>query len=188
MSYNPKQHHRRSIRLKNYDYTQKGAYFVTICTRNKQCIFGDIEKGKIKLNSLGKIAHDCWTEIPLHFPHIKLDVFVIMPNHIHGILWIEREIYTAYEKREYGKMIAGSIPCVIRSYKSSVTKNINQLCNQKGMSSVWQRNFYEYINRSEESLEVIRKYIIENPLKWEHDSENNHDISQEYEFLSDIPF
>lgn len=188
MSYNPKIHHRRSIRLKNYDYTQEGAYFITICTKNKQCIFGEIEQGEIKLNVLGTIAYECWQEIPQHFPHVKLDSFVIMPNHVHGILWIDRLIHSDREPREYGKMVAGSIPCVIRSYKSAVTKKINHICDHKGTSSVWQRNFYEHIHRSEESLEVVRRYIISNPLNWDDDSENPSDIFLKEDFLSDIPF
>ncbi|ODG99581.1 transposase [Nostoc sp. KVJ20] len=188
MFYNPQIHHRRSIRLKDYDYTQEGAYFITICTKNRQCIFGDIKQGEMKFNLLGTIACDCWQEIPQHFPHIQLDIFVIMPNHIHGILWIHNTITSENELRKYGKMVSGSIPCVIRSYKSAVTKKINQICNLKGISSVWQRNFYEHINSNEESLESIRKYIINNPLGWENDRENPGDISQQHGLLLDVPF
>ncbi|RUS99428.1 transposase [Trichormus variabilis] len=141
MSYNPQIHHRRSIRLKNYDYTEQGAYFITICTKNKQCIFGDIKQGEIKLNLLGTVARDYWQEIPQHFPHIKLDVFVIMPNHIHGILWIIEKIKTVNQQRNFGEMIPGSIPCVIRSYKSAVTKKINQIWHQTGISSCMAKKF-----------------------------------------------
>ena len=188
MSYNPEIHHRRSIRLKDYDYTQEGAYFITICTKDKQCIFGDIKQGEMKLNLLGTIADECWQEIPQHFPHINLDVFVIMPNHIHGILWIVKTIPKEDKTRDYGKMIPGSIPTVIRSYKSIVTKKINIICHQKGISSVWQRNFYEHINRNETSLEEIRKYIINNPLNWDNDDENTGQNIQEQRLLLDIPF
>ncbi|MEH2416685.1 transposase [Nostoc sp.] len=188
MSYNPQIHHRRSIRLKDYDYTQEGAYFITICTKHRQCIFGDIKQGQMKLNFIGTIACEYWKEISQHFPHIQLDVFVIMPNHIHGILWISHTIMRENEPRKYGKMVAGSIPCVIRSYKSAVTKKINEICNQKGISSVWQINFYEHINRNEQSLEEIRKYIINNPLQWENDHENPGDIYEQHELLLDIPF
>ncbi|MDJ0797804.1 MAG: transposase [Calothrix sp. MO_167.B12] len=188
MSYNPQIHHRRSIRLKEYDYTQEGAYFITICTKNKQYIFGDIKQGEMKLNSLGMIASACWEEIPQHFSHIKLDIFVIMPNHIHGILWINKKIPGENEPRQYGQMVAGSIPGVIRSYKSAVTKKMNQTCNQKGISSAWQRNFYEQIIRNEKSLEEIRKYIANNPVNWENDCENPGDIPQQNGFLLDIPF
>ncbi|MBO1048762.1 MAG: transposase [Dolichospermum sp. DEX182a] len=188
MSYNPQIHHRRSIRLKDYDYTQEGAYFITICTKNKQCIFGDIKQGEMQLNLLGTIARDYWQEIPQHFPHIKLDIFVIMPNHIHGILWIIEKIKTTNQQRNFGEMILGSIPCVIRSYKSAVTKKINQICHQKGISSVWQKNFYEHIHQDEKSLEIIRNYIINNPLNWENDPDNLGEIYYEDTLLLDVPF
>jgi REP element-mobilizing transposase RayT len=188
VSYNPEIHHRRYIRLKDYDYTQEGAYFITICTKDKQCIFGDIKQGEMKLNLLGSMAHQYWQEIPQHFPHINLDVFVIMPNHIHGILWIVKTIPKEDKTRDYGKMIPGSIPTIIRSYKSIVTKKINIICNQKGISCVWQRNFYEHINRNETSLEEIRKYIINNPLNWDTDDENIGEYIQEQRLLLDIPF
>lgn len=188
MPYNPQVHHRRSIRLKNYDYTQEGAYFITLCTKNKRCIFGDIKQGEIKLNLLGTIARDYWQEIPQHFPHINLDVFVIMPNHIHGILWIVQKIKPEEQPRSFGKMIPGSIPCVIRSYKGAVTKKINQIWHQKGISSVWQRNFYKHIHQNEQSLETIRNYIINNPLNWENDPDNLGEIYYDDTLLLDVPF
>ena len=86
MQYNPDKHHRRSIRLQGYDYSQPGIYFITICTKNHECLFGEILNGEMRLNDFGKIAHQCWLEIPNHFPHIQLDEFVIMPDHIHGII------------------------------------------------------------------------------------------------------
>ena len=88
MPYDPQKHHRRSIRLKGYDYTQPGAYYVTLCTKARQCLFGDVIKGEMRLNSLGHIAFTCWQAIPEHFPHVELDAFVVMPNHLHGILVI----------------------------------------------------------------------------------------------------
>jgi len=92
MKYNPKIHHRRSIRLKGYDYSQTGAYFVTICTKNRECLFGEIVNGKIKLDDGGKIAEQCWIDIPKHFPNAIMDEFVIIPNHIHGIVWINSNV------------------------------------------------------------------------------------------------
>lgn len=86
MANNPTKHQRRSIRLKGYDYSQKGAYFVTICTCNKKCLFGKVVESKIVLNKLGQMFVKCWNEIPIHFPNVELDVFVIMPNHLHGII------------------------------------------------------------------------------------------------------
>ncbi|MEM3554650.1 MAG: transposase [Candidatus Micrarchaeaceae archaeon] len=88
MPYDPQRHHRRSIRLPGYDYTQPGAYFVTLVTQDRECLFGEIVDGEMHLNDAGHVAERCWRDIPAHFPHITLDVFVIMPNHVHGILWI----------------------------------------------------------------------------------------------------
>ncbi|MEH2465842.1 transposase [Nostoc sp.] len=88
MPYDPRIHQRRSIRLKGHDYTQPGAYFITLCTQARQCLFGNVVKGKMQLNYLCHIAFNCWEAIPDHFPHIELDTFVVMPNHLHGILVI----------------------------------------------------------------------------------------------------
>jgi putative transposase len=88
MPYDPNRHHRRSIRLKGYDYTQPGAYFVTLVTYERMPLFGEIVNGEMRLNDIGRVAERCWLDIPSHFPHVALDAFVIMPNHVHGILWI----------------------------------------------------------------------------------------------------
>ncbi|MBC6420035.1 MAG: transposase, partial [Prochloron sp. SP5CPC1] len=122
-----------------------------------------------------------------------LDVFVIMPNHVHGILVIlntnSRGTAVPYPyKEQFGKPVPGSIPTVIRSYKSAVTKKINSICNTKGKSLVWQRDFYEHINRDEESLNNIRQYIQENPLAWEKDLENPRHHPKNHSLLIDIPF
>ena len=91
MKYNPEKHHRRSIRLKGYDYSQPGWYFVTVVTYDRQNLFGHIENGKMILNDGGKIARKCWLEIPHHYPNVNLDEFVVMPNHVHGIIVIVKK-------------------------------------------------------------------------------------------------
>lgn len=88
MNYNPEKHHRRSTRLKGYDYSRPGAYFVTIVTQARACLFGDVVGGEMRLNGAGRVAEQCWRDIPIHFPHVTVDAFVVMPNHIHGVLWI----------------------------------------------------------------------------------------------------
>jgi len=88
MKYDPKKHHRRSIRLPGHDYAQAGAYFVTICTDDRQCLFGRVDNAEMRLNHLGQIADECWRMIPAHFGNVELDAFVIMPNHVHGIIVI----------------------------------------------------------------------------------------------------
>ena len=176
MAYNRKKHHRRSIRLPGYDYTQPGAYYITICTYERQCWFGDIDNGKMQKNYLGYIAHIFWQALPRRFPHIELDVFVVMPNHLHGILIITDEGYQALpknrpRKEQFGKPVPGSIPTVVRSFKSAVTRRINLMRRTK-TPPIWQGNYYESIVRVETGLDAIRQYIINNPLQWEIDKEN----------------
>jgi putative transposase len=88
MKYNSQKHHRRSIRLKEYDYSQPGGYFVTVCTQGHEHLFGEILDGEIKLNRYGEIVKECWHDLPNHYPCVKLDEFVVMPNHVHGIIII----------------------------------------------------------------------------------------------------
>ena len=172
MKYDPTKHNRRSIRLKGYNYAQPGYYFITICTDRKFCLFGAIANNQLHLNEFGRIAFACWQAIPEHFPRIKLDRFVVMPNHVHGILIMTdagrgKALPCPYEGK-FGKPVAGSIPTIIGSYKSVVTKQINILRQLKG-TTVWQRNYYEHIIRGEESLNRIRNYIVNNPLSWTRD-------------------
>lgn len=184
MAHNLDFSYRRSIRLKDYNYADYGAYFVTLCTKNKQCIFGEIKEGKVRLSALGAITKNCWLQIPQHFSDVILDVFVIMPNHVHGILWINNSQKSGDEVRRFGNIVASSLSSIVRSYKAAVTKEINLICNQTGTSLVWQRNFYEHIIRDENALEKIRKYIAENPLNWQKDP----DYSSSREILLDLPF
>jgi REP element-mobilizing transposase RayT len=188
MPYDPRIHHRRSIRLKHYNYTQPGAYFITICTKARQYLFGNVINGEIKLNYLGQIAFNCWQEIPEHFPNIELDTFVVMPNHLHGILLITEIVGTwqchVQPSRQFKKPISSSIPTVIGSYKSAVSKRINLVLQTKGQS-IWQPNYYEHIARNEETLNEIREYIVNNPQNWDKDPEKT---KNEQDFLIDIPF
>ncbi|HLP91918.1 MAG TPA: transposase [Nostocaceae cyanobacterium] len=176
MTENFQKHHRRSIRLPRYDYTQPGAYYITICTYQRQCWLGNIINGQMYFNQLGKIVYKFWQVLPNRFPHIQLDAFVVMPNHLHGILIISKKkectIPTSiYTEEKFGKPVAGSIPTVIRSFKSSVTKQIN-LMRETPYPPIWQRNYYESVIRSEKHLENVRLYIANNPLNWEKDEEN----------------
>ena len=178
MNYNPDIHHRRSIRLTEYDYSQAGLYFITICTQNRECIFGEIvDDGKgtmiCALNEYGGIAEKEWIKTSAIRPNIRLDVFVIMPNHIHGIIEINAAdgkgtMHRAPTAEQFGKPTSNTIPTIIRGYKSSVTKQINILRNKPGVP-VWQRNYYEHIIRNEKSCYQISEYIQTNPLKWQND-------------------
>lgn len=168
MKYNPEIHHRRSIRLKGYDYTQPGAYFVTFCSCQRAHIFGEVVNGEMMLNESGKIARDEWFKTAKLRPYVKLyeDEFMIMPNHGHGIIWIEDEVGTrrrrvhetgerARQRRaptetveKFGKPVEGSIPTIVRAYKSAVTYAVNAIQNQRG-AVLWQRNYYDHIIRND---------------------------------------
>ncbi|MDZ7371262.1 MAG: transposase [candidate division KSB1 bacterium] len=192
--YDPTRHHRRSIRLKGYDYTQPGAYFITICTHERAHVFGAVADGTMRLNDAGRIAAQCWRDIPAHFPHVKLDAFVIMPNHVHGVLWIMDDDDNGDDvgarhaaplpaaapphTEQFGKPVPGSIPTVVRSFKSAATQRINAWRGTPG-APIWQRNYYEHIIRDERALNAIRCYIQENPLRWHLDRENDQRIGSD---------
>ncbi len=183
MKYNPDKHHRRSIRLQGYDYSQPGIYFITLCTQNRECLFGEILNGEMRLNEFGKIAHQCWLEMPHHFPHVQLDEFVIMPDHIHGIIVLNNIVGVGVQNIEsrqqqqniesrprqqnaYQHIIPGSIGSIIRGFKIGVTKKFRQ---NTDIYVVWQRNYYEHMIRNEIELNRIRQYIIDNSKKWKTD-------------------
>ena len=171
MTYNAQKHHRRSIRLKGYNYSQAGAYFVTICTHNHILFFED--------DRIRGIAEQCWLEIPRHFRDIVLDEWIIMPNHLHGILSIGGEIIrrgTACRaptptNERFGKSTSGSLPTIVRSFKSAATKRINQMRHTPG-THVWQRNYYERVIRNEAELNRLRRYILDNHVQWNMDENN----------------
>jgi putative transposase len=197
MKYDPKKHHRRSIRLQGYDYTQPGAYFVTFCTHQRRHIFGEVVDGKMVLNETGKIARDEWFKTAELRPYVKLyeDEFMIMPNHGHGIIWIVDDAVGtgrhpvqgwdeqgARQRRaptetteEFGKPVKGSIPTIVRAYKSAVTYTVNRMENQRG-AVLWQKNYYEHVIRNDRELKNIGWYILNNPLKWELDRDNTRNI------------
>jgi putative transposase len=168
---------RRSIRLYGYDYSTPGGYFITIATQRRNCLFGEIAGGEMRLNELGEIARAEWLKTAALRPEIALDEFVIMPNHMHAIVIIadiengfvgarHRRAPTATEP--FGRPVPGSIPTIIRAYKSAVTYHINQIRHTPG-TTVWQRNYYEHIIRDPDDLSQIREYICSNPIRWELD-------------------
>jgi REP element-mobilizing transposase RayT len=182
VGFDPDRHHRRSIRLRNYDYAQAGAYFVTVCTHNRECLFGEVVDGKMQLNAAGQMVEQCWLAIPEHFPHVELDAFVVMPNHIHGIVVITNPVEAQFiAPNTQGAMNQGAmnraptLGGMVRAFKARSTRDIR--LREPGVS-VWQRNYYEHIIRSEESLMRIREYITNNPLQWALDRENPANIKQ----------
>lgn len=191
--FNPQKHHcpfdgaqgRHSIRLPNYDYSQPGAYFVTIVTWHRECLFGEVVDGEMKLNKFGLVAKEQWEKLPKRFPNIELGAFVIMPNHVHGNIVIVTGRGTAENLNDSGgessrraptregfqKPVKGSIPTIIRSYKSAVSYRINLIRGTQDVP-VWQRNYYEHVIRNERDLQNKTDYIEANPLLWEEDDEN----------------
>ncbi len=151
MKFDPEIHHRRSIRLKGYDYTQLGAYYITIVTYQRQHHFGDVINGKMLLNELGQIAYDEWFKTTVLRPYVTLyeDEFVLMPNHVHGIIRIENvdggdnaSIVGTRRRRvptveQFGKPVSHSIPTIVRAYKTAATYTVNALQNQRS-AVLWQ--------------------------------------------------
>jgi putative transposase len=165
--------HRRSIRLKEYDYTLEGGYFITIVSMGHHSIFGNIDNNKAILNDLGKIVNKCWQNMPDHFNNITVEPFIVMPNHIHGIVTIYDDdgrgtIYRAPTMEKYGRPTVGSIPTIIRTYKAAVSRNARR---ELGIIDIWQRNYYERVIRDRLELENISSYIISNPENWANDPE-----------------
>ena len=170
---------RRSIRMKGYDYSKTGTYFVTICTQNKECLFGKVVDGKVRLNKMGLMVKKCWVEIPSHFPNMELDEFVVMPNHVHGIIIISDANSKIRAKnlsplREYVPIhqppgTSKTIGSVVRGFKIGVSKWLRQ---NSTIHKVWQRNYYEHVVRNENEMNLVREYICNNPLKWQLDREN----------------
>jgi len=174
LKYNPEEHHRKSIRLKEYDYSEPNWYYVTICTFDRKNLFGKIKNSKMVLSSYGKIVSEEWLRTKELRKNIDLDDYVIMPNHFHGILIIERRDTArcvptkVNDNRKFGEMQPGSLSVIVRSFKSAVTKRIDEIRkNNKGL--IWQKGCYEHIIRNETDLFNIRKYIELNPLQWEID-------------------
>ncbi|MBI2907752.1 MAG: transposase [Chloroflexi bacterium] len=172
MMFNP-DHHRRSIRLKDYDYAQGGAYYVTICTFNREPIFGEIVDYEMRLNDYGRVVEEEWLVAPNKRNDVELDAYVVMPNHFHGILLIDRRgtVHRAPTSERFGKPTSDSLPTIVRYFKSAVTRRIRVLRGDPA-AVVWQRKYYEHVIRDETELNEKREYIVGNPLKWDLDSEN----------------
>ena len=163
--------YRRLTRLKDYDYSQPGGYFITICTKNRFCLLGEIHNDRMKLNPYGEIVRLSWLELPKHYPNVKLDVFVIMPNHIHSVIFL-KDVGAGFKPAPtVSNCNSHALPEIIRAFKTFSSRQINKLRNASG-TSVWQRNYYEHVIRKDESLANIREYIETNPLRWALDREN----------------
>ena len=178
MSSNKKLPQRKSIRLKGYDYSQSGLYFTTICTQNRGNILGEIDNGEMVLNEFGQIAYDEWSVLPKRFCIMEPDVFVIMPNHIHGIIKIvgaslagPRNVGACLNRAPARGAPTISIGELIGAYKSLVSNRCLDIYKSKNikMGRLWQRNYYEHVIRKEKEYDEIAKYILNNPMNWSKD-------------------
>lgn len=171
---------RKSPRLQGYDYAQEGAYFVTICTYERAYLFGDVVDGNIQLSMMGQLAHDLWMTISDHRQNVELDAFVVMPNHVHGIVLIfdqpqnhvglRRASATAPLSTSHSKGTrSGTLSVIIGAYKSAVTRSINQVMGLHA-PIIWQESFHDHIIRNEQSLNTIRQYVDNNPARWSDDT------------------
>jgi len=170
---------RHSIRLKGYDYSQAGGYFITICTHLRECLFGEVFEGKVVLSAFGAIVQEEWQKTKQIRRGVNLDAFIVMPNHIHCILILEGNLNSANHRgtmhraptpqfEQFGRPTINSIPTIIRGMKSSVTLRIN-IIRDTLRKPIWQHNYYEHVIRNDTDLEEIREYIQNNPLKWLED-------------------
>jgi len=180
--FNPAIHNRKSIRLRGYDYAQEGLDFITICCQNKEHLFGEILNGEMILNECGEIAQKCWQEIPEHFPNVELHDFVIMPNHVHGIIEIKfksiipisistEPTVASVRANDYSpvrtpRSPSKTIGSIVRGFKIGVTKWMRQ---NTDVYHVWQRNYFDNIIRNEQSYQRISQYIQNNPKNWKED-------------------
>lgn len=181
--------HRQSRRLEDWDYTQAAAYFVTICTRDRVCLFGEVEKGRMALNRYGRVAAEEWHRTADLRDRVELDAFIVMPNHVHGIIIIQtdeegepdfprsntaRRVAATMDgtesssDRQFGEPQAGSLGTIVGAYKSAVTRRVNQ---RRGVSgeSIWQRNYHDHVIRNDDEWRRIRQYIRTNPARWHRD-------------------
>ncbi|MBU0577641.1 transposase [Patescibacteria group bacterium] len=165
---------RQSYRLKGYDYSKNGLYFVTICTKYGRDFFGEVKNGIMGLSDIGCVAAKFWQEIPNHFSFVRLDEWIAMPNHFHGVLEINnpnpvgtRDL--ASVQRKFGALQRNSLSLIIQSFKAAVKR----WCNKNGYEDfLWHVKFHDHVIRDKESLNRVRKYIQDNPVQWELDVEN----------------
>ena len=169
---------RRSVRLPAFDYSRVGMYFVTICAVERRCIFGEIHGNAAELSPIGEIVRTCWIDVPTHFTNVKIETYIVMPNHMHGILTIHSKLpdadvqdKTGKAMESFGRPTPKSIPTIVRSFKSAASKRTRESGLVVG-ESIWQRGYYEHVLRNTREYVEITNYILQNPARWAYDEEN----------------
>ncbi len=171
----------KTNRLRAWDYTSSGYYFVTICVKDRECLLGEIDDRKMCRSNIGEIIQNCWNDIPVHFNNVQIDEFVVMPNHVHGIIQINNKINP--NRRDAINRVSTKLGGITKSDNPMMLHSLGKIIRWfKGKSSyqihkqhpafAWQPRYYDHIIRDEESLIKIREYIQWNPLNWETDEEN----------------
>ena len=177
MPYNPESEHRRSIRLNGYDYSQAGAYFINLVTQDRLCLFGEIVNGEMRLSQLGNTVQREWLRLERRFPGVELDEYVIMPNHLHGILVIAKQDappppgdeHKEAAPTKHPRAAAGSLTAMLKGFKSAVEFRYHIMASNN--DPLWHGNDYEHVIRDEDDLDRIRRYIAGNPMNWLKDAE-----------------
>ena len=187
MTFDPDKHHRRSIRLRDYDYAYPGAYFITICTKDRETLFGRVTAGQMCPNEYGRIVTKCWDGLSDHYPRVILDAFVVMPNHVHGIIALTddnaplvgaglrpalvSDVPPGWADFKPAPTKEHGLPEIVRGFKAFSSRLVNKTRETPGVP-VWQRSYYERVIRNESELDAVRHYIIHNPAAWHHDPDN----------------
>lgn len=173
MPYDPDQHHRRSIRLSGYDYATPGAYFITICTQHRACVLGTIDADTMYPNAAGEMTLAVWHSLPERFPCVALDAFVVMPNHVHGLIVIAENATPMPEHAEGMTAPCASLGAVVGAWKSLTTQGYLRGIHDCGWpcfdNRLWQRNYWEHIVRDDAEMQRLRRYILTNPSHWQED-------------------
>ena len=186
--FDPQKHDRRSLRLKDYDYSQAGAYFITIAVQNRKYLFGDIVKGELILNEVGKMIDEQWSKLPTRFSNMELDFYQIMPNHFHGIIsivaatlvvapspMVNHDMQMGNLQKIKANTGSPTLGDIVGAFKSITTNEYIKGVYDKNWprfdKRLWQRNYYEHVIRSEADLNRIRAYIQSNPDKWDGDKD-----------------
>jgi REP element-mobilizing transposase RayT len=163
--------------LKEYDYSQAGAYFITVCTKHRKMLFGDIVEDGISLSVFGLLVKECWDNLPRHYHFLELDAFIVMPNHVHGILVLTGDLNVGAGLKPAPTSNRHALPEIVRALKTFSACRINENRGTPG-TRVWQRNYYEHVIRNEIDLEETREYIQNNPFKWLEDENHPANIKK----------